>query len=371
MNVVILKEVKSGEARVAIVPGVIAKLKNLNLKVKVQKGAGEKSFFSDAEYAQAGAELSDSHASLLENADVVLKVQPPEKNELDALQPGTLLIGLLNPYGNPELVKSLAKKKITAFALEFIPRISRAQSMDVLSSQAAIAGYKAVLLAAMHLGKYFPMLTTAAGTMKPARVLIVGAGVAGLQAIATARRLGAIVEAYDVRSQVKEEIQSLGAKFVDVTLDEDTATQGGYAKEVSSASKEKIKNILKEHVKNADVVITTAQVPGKKAPRIVTEEMISQMSAGSVIVDLAAEQGGNCDFTKAGETVVHKGVSILGPVNLPATIPVHASQMYARNVVTLLQSIIKEGTPCFNFNDEVLNACCITHEGKIRVEELK
>jgi NAD(P) transhydrogenase subunit alpha len=255
--------------------------------------------------------------------------------------------------------------------MELIPRTSRAQSMDALSSQAGVAGYKAVLIAAAALPKFFPMLTTAAGTIKPAKVFVMGAGVAGLQAIATARRLGAVVEAFDIRPAVKEEVQSLGAKFIEVTLDEDTVASGGYAKEISEASKQRTQEVLTEHVKNADVVITTAQVPGKKAPLLVTEEMVAQMAPGSVIVDLAADQGGNCAGTEPGKDVVRHGVTIIGPINLPSSMPVHASQMYAKNISTLLQYLVKEGQLQLNFEDDIIGSTCITHGGEILNQRVK
>ncbi|HEY9730216.1 MAG TPA: NAD(P) transhydrogenase subunit alpha, partial [Chroococcales cyanobacterium] len=270
-----------------------------------------------------------------------------------------------------EVVQHLANRKVTAFSMELIPRTSRAQSMDALSSQAGVAGYKAVLIAAAASPKFFPMLTTAAGTIKPAKVFVMGAGVAGLQAIATARRLGAVVEAFDIRPAVKEEVQSLGAKFVEVKLDEETVAQGGYAKEISEASKQRTQEMIAEHVKNADIVITTAQVPGKKAPLLVTEEMVAQMNPGSVIVDLAAEQGGNCACTEPGKDVVRNGVTIIGPINLPSSMPVHASQMYAKNITTLLQHMLKEGELQLNLEDDIIGETCVTHAGEIRNQRVK
>lgn len=273
---------------------------------------------------------------------------------------------MVDPLGKPNLIKQLADRQITTFSLELIPRTSRAQSMDALSSQANIAGYKATLLASAHLPRMFPMMTTAAGTIPPAKVLVIGAGVAGLQAIATARRLGAVVEAFDIRPTVKEEVQSVGAKFIEIPIEENTVADGGYAKEVSTASQERVREILTEHIKRADAVITTAQVPGKKAPLIVTEEMVAQMKPGSVIVDMAAEQGGNCACTKRGRDVVQHGVTIIGPIDLPASVPVDASQVYAKNILTLVQYLVKDGNLALNFEDDIIDSACVTHAGEIR-----
>ena len=375
MIVTVPKEVRADERRVALVPTVVNRLVKANFEVRVESGAGEGAFFSDTEYEQAGAKIVSDPSSLWGEADVVLKVMPPENrddtHEAELLHEGAALISFLKPYSNPENVKRLADRKVTAFSMELIPRITRAQSMDTLSSQAAVAGYKAVLIAASALGKFFPMLTTAAGTMKPAQVFVIGAGVSGLQAIATARRLGAIVEAFDIRPTSEEEVQSLGAKFVKVELEEETTTEGGYAKEVSEDAKKREQNVIAEHVKQADVVITTAQVPGKKAPILVTEETVAGMRPGSVIVDLAAEQGGNCALTEAGKEIIHNGVKILGAVNIPSTMPVNASQMYAKNVSTLLQHLTKEGALHLDFEDEITDKTCVTHDGVIRNERIK
>lgn len=375
MNIAVAKEVRTGERRVALVPEVIAKLVKKGLKVRVEAGAGEGAYISDTSYEEAGAEVVSDAAFLFGEADVLIKIAPPQerdgRHEADMLREGAALIGLLNPFGDPALMKRLAARKTTSFSMELIPRISRAQSMDALTSQANIAGYKAALIAANTLGKFFPMLTTAAGTVAPARVLVLGAGVAGLQAIATARRLGAIVEAFDIRPAVKEEVQSLGAKFLEVELEEATVGAGGYAKEVSEEAKRREQEMLAEHVKMADAVITTAAVPGKKAPILLTKEMVEGMKQGSVIVDLAAEQGGNCALTKAGIEVKHNGVRILGPLNLPATMPVHASQMYARNVSALLFHLIKDSALNLDFNDEIINSTCVTHNGVIRNEKAR
>ncbi|ALF55916.1 NAD(P) transhydrogenase subunit alpha [Nostoc piscinale CENA21] len=377
MRIAVAKEIEVCERRVALNPETVARLVKQGLEVWIEKGAGERSFFSDAAYQAAGAEIISDTAQLWNQADVLLKVSPPQeredgRSEIDLLREGSVLISFLNPLGNPVVAQQLANRKVTALSMELIPRTTRAQSMDALSSQASLAGYKSVLIAAAALPKYFPMLTTAAGTIAPAKVFIMGAGVAGLQAIATARRLGAVVEAFDIRPAVKEEVQSLGAKFVEVKLDEETTAAGGYAKEISEASKQRTQEVLTEHIKNADVVITTAQVPGRKAPLLVTEEMVAQMKPGSVIVDLAAEQGGNCACTDPGKDIVWNGVTIIGPINLPSSMPVHASQLYSKNLTSLLQLLInKEKALQINFADDIIDAACITHAGEIRNQRVK
>lgn len=371
MKIAIAKEVEVGEHRVALIPDVVARLAKQGLEIWVEAGAGEASFFPNEAYAEAGATIISDTATLWGEADVLLKVGVPKDYEIERMRAGSVLISFLNPLGTPEIAQHLANRQVTAFGMELIPRTSRAQSMDALSSQAGVAGYKAVLIAAAASPKFFPMLTTAAGTIKPAKVFVMGAGVAGLQAIATARRLGAVVEAFDIRPAVKEEVQSLGAKFVEVTLNEDTVAAGGYAKEISEASKQRTQEVVTEHVKQADVVITTAQVPGKKAPVLVTEEMVAQMNPGSVIVDLAAEQGGNCACTEPGKDVQRHGVTIIGPINLPSSMPVHASQMYAKNVSTLLQYLVKDGELQLNFEDDIIGSTCVTHAGEIRNQRVK
>jgi len=371
MRIAIAKEIEVGERRVALIPDVVARLVKQGLEIAVEAGAGEGSFFSNDAYEAAGAKIIYDAATLWREADILLKVGIPKDHEINQLREGSVLISFLSPLAQPEVVQQLANQKVTAFSMELIPRTSRAQSMDALSSQAGVAGYKAVLIAAAALPKFFPMLTTAAGTIKPAKVFVMGAGVAGLQAIATARRLGAVVEAFDIRPAVKEEVQSLGAKFIEVKLDEDTVASGGYAKEISEVSKQRTQEVLTEHVKNADVVITTAQVPGKKAPLLVTEEMVAQMTPGSVIVDLAADQGGNCAGTEPGKDVVRHGVTIIGPINLPSSMPVHASQMYAKNISTLLQYLVKEGQLQLNFEDDIIGSTCITHGGEILNQRVK
>lgn len=371
MKIAVAREIEVCERRVALVPDLVGRLVKQGLEVWVEAGAGERAFFADAAYQAAGAKIIADSNQLWTQADILLKVSPPQEREdgrweIDLLPEGSVLISFLNPLGNPVIAKQLAERKITALSMEMIPRTTRAQSMDALSSQASIAGYKAVLIAAAALPKYFPMLTTAAGTIAPAKVFVIGAGVAGLQAIATARRLGAVVEAFDIRPAVKEEVQSLGAKFVEVKLDEETTAAGGYAKEISETSKQRTQETIAQHVKNADVVITTAQVPGKKAPLLVTPEMVAQMKPGSVIVDLAAEQGGNCACTDPGKDIVWNGVTIIGPINLPSSMPVHASQLYAKNITSLMQLLIREKTLHFDFADDIIDAACITHKGEIR-----
>ncbi|NET35573.1 MAG: Re/Si-specific NAD(P)(+) transhydrogenase subunit alpha, partial [Cyanothece sp. SIO1E1] len=375
MKIAISKEIEFGERRVAITPTIVSRLINQGLDVGVESGAGENAFFSNADYSAAGASIITDPAQLWGEADVVLKIRPPQdrngRSEIKWLKPGATLITFLNPLGNPDLIQQLTQQQVTAFSMELIPRTSRAQSMDALSSQASLAGYKAILLAAAALPGIFPMMTTAAGTIPPARVLVIGAGVAGLQAIATARRLGAVVTAFDIRSAVKEQVQSLGAEFIDIPLAEATATAEGYAKTVTQTSQERIQQILTQHVQQVDIVVTTAQVPGKKAPLIVTEDMVDEMKAGSVIVDLAAEQGGNCAYTQPGRDVCQpNGVTIMGPINLPASMAVQASQLYAKNLFALLQLLVPDSTLELNFEDDIINSACVTHAGEIRNERV-
>lgn len=376
MKIAVAKEIEVSERRVSLVPDMVAKLVKQGLEISVETGAGEKAYFSDGDYEAAGAKIITDAAVLWGEADILLKVSPPQeredgREEIDLLKPGAVLLSFLNPLGNPEVARKLAQRQITALSMELIPRTTRAQSMDALSSQASIAGYKTVLLAAAALPKYFPMLTTAAGTIAPAKVFIMGAGVAGLQAIATARRLGALVEAFDIRPAVKEEVQSLGAKFVEIKLTEETTAAGGYAKEISEDSKKRTQEVVAEHVKHSDIVITTAQVPGRKAPILVTEDMVKGMKPGSVIVDLAAEQGGNCACTAPGKDIVYQGVTIIGPINLPSSMPVHASQLYAKNITALMQLVVKDKALNINFADDIVDAACITHNGEIRNQRIK
>lgn len=371
MKVAVAKEIEVGERRVALVPDLVARLTKKGLDIYIESGAGAGSFFPDSAYEDAGATVVTDANTIWQESDVLLKVAPPTDEEIERLGEKTALISFLNPLGKPERVRRLAERRITSLSMELIPRTSRAQSMDALSSQAGVAGYKAVLIAASALPKFFPMLTTAAGTVRPAKVFVIGAGVAGLQAIATSRRLGAVVEAFDIRPAVKEEVQSLGAKFVEAKLDEDTVAEGGYAKEISEAAKQKTQEAIANSVAQADVVITTAQVPGKTAPRIVTDEMVAQMKPGSVVVDLAAEQGGNCEGTEAGGHVVRHGVTLIGPVNLPSTMPVHASQMYGKNISTFLDYLVKDDQLNLDFEDDIAANTCVTFQGEIRNERVR
>ena len=364
MNVGVVKETLPGERRVALVPDTVSKLIAAKLEVAIQTGAGSEAFYADDAYQKAGGTLVPDARIVLSQADAVLKVQPPNLEEVKALKSGAILIGFLQPATNADVVKALATQKVTAFSLELVPRISRAQSMDALSSQAGVAGYKAVLIAANRLGKFFPLLITAAGTVTPSRVLVLGAGVAGLQAIATARRLGALVEAYDVRPAVKDEVKSLGATFVELPLEAQEG-QGGYAAQQSEEFLRRQRELIGDHVAASDVVITTAAVPGRRAPILVTKDMVARMRPGSVIVDLAADTGGNVEVTKPGEAVVTGGVTIDGPRNLASSMPVHASQLFSRNVSTLLLSIVKDGQPNIDFNDEIVKGSCLTNAGEL------
>ncbi len=358
-----------GERRVALIPSSIPKLTKAGFEVLVENGAGKESFFPNSEYEKNGAKIATRDE--VWHADIILKVGLPTESEIASMKDGAHIIGLLNPFQNIPLMEKFASRNITSFAMELVPRTSRAQSMDALSSQASIGGYKAILLAANKLGQFFPMLTTAAGTITPARVLVIGVGVAGLQAIATARRLGAVVEAFDIRPQTKQEVESLGAKFIEINLEEKTEAGGGYAKEVSEEAKRKEREILAQHVRSSDVVITAAQVQGRKAPVLLTEEMIRGMKEGSVIVDMAAEQGGNCALTQPGKDIVHEGVTIMGPLNIPSMMPVNASQMYARNISTFLLNMTKEGKLVVDVTDDIVKGSLVTKDGKIVNEALK
>jgi len=365
----VAKEIVPDEARVAAVPDIVGRWTAAGIDIVVQAGAGEGAFFADAAYEDAGATIVPDAAALYDRAAVVLKVQRPTEDELGLLREGSILVAFLAPLSNPNLVEQLAAKRITAFSMDAIPRTTRAQSMDALSSQATVAGYKAVLLAAEHLPRFFPMLTTAAGSITPAKALIVGAGVAGLQAIATARRLGAVVEAYDTRPVVKEQVESLGARFVEIeTGATDTQDAGGYAKEASEEVLRRQQEVLADRAARSDVVITTAAVPGKAAPRLISADTVERMRPGSVIVDLAAETGGNCELTKPGEVVTHGGVTIIGTINIPGTMPAHASQMYAKNVQNLVALFVKDGTLNLNFGDDIVKGTCVTHDGEITHE---
>jgi NAD(P) transhydrogenase subunit alpha len=358
------REAAAGERRVALVPETAAKLISTGLDVALEAGAGDAADFADEAYRAVGVALVSERRALLAAADVVFKVQPPTLPEVALLERGALLISFLQPTTQGEVIAALAGRGVTAFSLELLPRISRAQSMDALSSQASLAGYKAVLMAANRLGKYFPMLMSAAGTIPPARALVLGAGVAGLQAIATARRLGAVVEAYDVRPAVKEEVQSLGAKFLELELQAQEG-QGGYAGAQSEEFLQKQRELLTERVGAADVVITTAAIPGRRAPVLVTEAMVRGMRRGSVIVDLAAETGGNCELTELDRVVEVDGVFVDGTGNVASTIPLHASQLYARNVANLFLHLYRDGRVEVDFEDEITRGACVTHGGEI------
>jgi H+-translocating NAD(P) transhydrogenase subunit alpha len=364
-NVFIPRERRPGETRVAATPDTVRKMIKLGLEVVLERGAGESSAYPDADYETAGARLTDDPGAAAETADVILTVRPPDPDDVAGLKPGSVLIGLLAPHQNLDLVRSMAERKVTSLAMELIPRITRAQSMDALSSQASIAGYRAVLLAAWRLPKYFPLLMTAAGTIAPARVVIMGAGVAGLQAIATARRLGAVVEVSDVRPVVKEQVESLGGKFIPLPELPSGEGQGGYAREMGEEFLRQQREIVKKHLSNANAAITTALVPGKRAPILITREMLEAMRPGSVVVDLAVEQGGNCELSEPDREVMHNGVLILGPSNLPAGMPTDASNLYAKNVLALLQEIVKEGSITINAADEVLAGSLLTHDGTV------
>lgn len=371
MKISIPKENHPAETRVAVTPDVAAKLIKAGYSVHVERGAGLRSSFPDADYEKAGAQIVPDAEALWSGAEVLAKIGLPEKREIGRLPAGSVYIGFLNPLADPSLAAALAERKVTAFSMELVPRTSRAQSMDALSSQASIAGYKAVLLGASTLGKYLPMLTTAAGTVPPAKVLVIGVGVAGLQAIATARRLGAAVEAFDIRPEVKEQVQSLGAKFVEARVAVDASAGGGYAKEVSEDTKRLLQEALAERVAASDLVITTAQVPGKKAPVLVTRAMVGRMKPGAVVVDMAAEQGGNVEGSRPGETVDAEGVRILGPVNLPATMPQHASQLFAKNLQALLALLVKDSRLNLDFNDDIVKLACVAHGGAVVNERVK
>jgi len=360
----VLKETLPGENRVAVVPEVAAKLAALGAGLCMERGAGAGARFPDRFYQDVA--FADSADSVLEAADLLFTVQPPAPAVAGRLRAGATLVGFLAPHAQPALVRALRDRRVTSFAMELVPRISRAQSMDALSSQAAVAGYKAVLLAAAALDKFFPMLTTAAGTIRPATVLVIGAGVAGLQAIATARRLGAVVEAYDVRSATREQIRTLGARFVETGVTAEGA--GGYARELTAEEKVKQQQVLDSRIAAADCVISTAGVPGRPAPRIIARAAVERMKTGAVIVDLLAEAGGNCELTRAGETVEHQGVRIIGPVNLPASVAFHASEMYARNLLNFIKPALAAGVLKFDWDDEVFVASCVTHDGSIHHE---
>jgi NAD(P) transhydrogenase subunit alpha len=359
--VAVPREIFPGERRVALVPGVAESLSRQGLQVLIEAGAGAAAFYHDGEYSTA--RIVHDRASLFGEADIVLTVHPLEPEAIGQLREGTTVIGFLHPHEYPERTALLRDRKITSYAMELVPRISRAQGMDALSSQASIAGYKAALMAANRTARFFPMLTTAAGTIRPAKVLVIGVGVAGLQAIATAKRLGAMVEAYDVRPETREQVESLGAKFVDVQV---AATgSGGYARELTEEEKQREMEILGRHVAQADAIISTAGVPGRPAPRIITAEMVDQMKHGAVIIDLAAYSGGNCELTQPGDTIGHERVMIYGPLNVPAMLPVHASEMYAKNLANFLTLIVRDGELNPDRDDDIVSGSTLTRDGEI------
>jgi NAD(P) transhydrogenase subunit alpha len=363
MRVGVPKETAPGERRVALVPEVVRKLAGRKVEVVVQAGAGEAALIPDEAFAEAGAKVTQD-AGEVWGADVVVKVAPPSPEEVGELGAGSLIVGFLAPLTAAETTRALQGAKATALAMEAIPRISRAQAMDALSSQSNVAGYKAALLGAEEMGRFYPMMTTAAGTIPPAKVLVLGAGVAGLQALATAKRLGARTTGYDVRPEVAEQVRSLGAAWLDLGLE--AAGEGGYARELSEEERARQQQALTDAIKGFDVVITTALVPGRPAPRLVTAEAVAGMKPGSVIVDLAGEAGGNCELTEPGETVVREGVKIVSPLNLPASMPEHASQLYARNVQALLELLIdEEGSLKLDFDDEIVAGACVVREGEV------
>ncbi|ODT02857.1 MAG: NAD(P) transhydrogenase subunit alpha [Gemmatimonadetes bacterium SCN 70-22] len=367
MRIGVPRESAAGERRVALVPESVARLKKSGIEVRVQRGAGTTAFIPDDAYATAGAELVEDAGAVLGDADVICKVQRPSPAEAALVREGALVISLLQPSTSADTLAALNARRVTALALERVPRITRAQSMDILSSQATVAGYKAVLLAAMHTPKLLPMLTTAAGNIPPAKAFVVGAGVAGLMAIATARRLGAVVSGYDVRAAAREQVLSLGATFIGPEPQQDAEAAGGYAREQTEEEKARTLAALAEHVKTQDIIITTAQIPGRPAPRIITADMVHSMRPGTVVVDMAAESGGNCELTRAGEVVEVNGVAIVGAVNLPSSIPFHASVMFSKNVLTLLQHITtKEGALALDLEDEIVAPMCVAHDGNAR-----
>jgi NAD(P) transhydrogenase subunit alpha len=378
MNVGVVKESFPGERRVALTPHVLPSLTKAGCEVVIESGAGLAAGYPDAAYTEKGAKIAADRGEVFASADVILQVRgfganlENGRSDLGLMRKGQTVIAQFEPLTSLDAVKETASTGVTLFSMELIPRITRAQSMDVLSSMATIAGYKAVLLAAQYLPKMFPMMMTAAGTIKPAKVFIIGAGVAGLQAIASSRRLGAQVEAYDLRPAVKEQVESLGAKFVEMELKAGEAEDaGGYAKAMDEEFYRKQRELMTRVVAEVDVVITTAAVPGKKAPLLITTEMVSGMALGSVIIDLAAERGGNCELTRPGEIVEHQGVQIVGPVNIPATVPFHASQMYAKNITTFLLSMIKEGKLELNMEDEIVAGSLVTRDGEVANDRVR
>ncbi len=366
MNIVVLRETQEGEARVALMPESVKKLVALGATVHVESHAGLNAARTDDEYRDAGADVSDNREALLANADVLAVVNRPGANDFAHLKKNAVVIGFLRALDEPAALLPALDRSITTFSVELIPRITRAQAMDALSSMATVAGYKAVLIGAAHIPRMFPLLMTAAGTVPPARVLVLGAGVAGLQAIATARRLGAVVEGYDVRAAAGEQVKSLGATFLEVDLGGiKTEDAGGYAVELSEEAMNRGRALIAEHARSADVIVTTAQVPGRRAPLLITKEAVDGMKRGSIIVDLAGSTGGNCALSEADETVEREGVTIVAPTNLPATVPVHASQLYSRNITSFLSLLIKDGQLQIDLKDDVVGPSCVTHNGEV------
>jgi proton-translocating NAD(P)+ transhydrogenase subunit alpha len=366
MNIVVLRETQAGEARVALMPESIKKLTALGASVQIESGAGLSAARADDDYREAGAEVCPDREALLNNADVLAVVNRPPETDFARMKRGAVVIGFLRPLDEPSALVPAVDRGVTTFSVELIPRITRAQAMDALSSMATVAGYKAVLIGAAHIPRMFPLLMTAAGTVPPARVLVLGAGVAGLQAIATARRLGAVVEGYDVRAAAGEQVKSLGATFLEVDLGGiKTEDAGGYAVELSDEAMNRGRALIAEHAKTADVIVTTAQVPGRRAPVLITQEAVEGMKRGSIIIDLAGATGGNCALSQPDVTVERDGVTILAPTNLTATVPVHASQLYSRNVTSFLSLLIKDGQLQIDMNDDVVGPSCVTHDGQI------
>lgn len=367
MRIAVPKERAPDERRVALIPDAVARLRKAGVEVAVERSAGTAAGFPDAAYEAAGAVLVGDAATACAGADLVVRVQRPPADEIPLLPEGSALVGFLQPGSDPAWLEALTARRVTGLSMERVPRITRAQSMDALSSQATVAGYKAVLLGAAAMPRLLPMLTTAAGTLAPARAFILGAGVAGLQAIATARRLGAIVAAFDVRPAVKEQVESLGASFLAAeAVSQEAETEGGYAKELGEEQHRRELELIGNHLPEMDLVITTAQIPGRPAPRLILKDMVAAMKPGAVIVDLAADSGGNCELTRAGETVQVGGVSIIGARNLPATVPLHASQMYSRNLLTLIEYLLKDGTLVIDLEDPITGPMCLTHAGAVR-----
>ena len=367
MQITVIKETETGESRVALIPESIKKLVGMKTVVAVESGAGVESGASDADFEAAGASIYKDRAGLLESADVLATVNRPSDDDLKRLKKGAVVIGFLRPLDEPEKLRLMIEIGLTAFAMELIPRTTRAQSMDALSSMATVVGYKAVLIAADRVPRMFPMLTTAAGTLPPAKVLVIGAGVAGLQAIATARRLGAVVEGFDVRAAAGEAVRSLGAKFLEVDLGGlQTEDAGGYAREVTEEVMDRSRDLIARQAKQVDCIITSAQVPGKKAPLLITEAAVAGMKRGSVIVDLAGSTGGNCALSKPGETIEREGVALMCPLNLASTVPVHASQLYSRNLVSFLSLMIKDGELSIDFSDDIIGPSCAVHQNEAK-----